>query len=278
MLKKRVIAAIMVKDGLVVQSIGFERYLPVGKIDIAIEFLEHWDVDEIAIIDIGATNNGNNIDFNSIKKASKKCFLPISAGGGIDNIDTARNILASGADKIIISSAAFTKPSFISECSEIFGDQSIVVCLDIKKMDNGEYRCFTHSGTIDTNISAIEFIEKNQNYGIGEILINSIDQDGSKKGYDIELVKLIQNIATVPVIAMGGAGSFEHMSQVFKETGISAVAAGNIFHFVEHSTAIAKAYLKNSDIPIRKSHILDYTGHIFDEFCRVTPYKFVDAI
>jgi cyclase len=278
MLKKRIIATIMIKDDLVVQSIGFSKYLPVGKIDIVIEFLEYWDVDEIVIIDIGATFNKKTIDYKSIKKASRKCFLPISAGGGINKIKDVRNILASGADKVILSGVVFKEEGFIAKCAKKFGDQSIVVCLDVKKINNGEYRCFIESGTINTGVSPCEFIENNNNLGIGEILINSIDRDGCKSGYDIELMKLIQSISKVPVIALGGAGNFEHMKDVLKQTDVSAVAAGNIFHFIEHSTAIAKAYLEKSNISIRKSYLLNYTNHIFDESNRVIPYKFEDSI
>ncbi|NVJ54179.1 MAG: imidazole glycerol phosphate synthase subunit HisF [Campylobacteraceae bacterium] len=277
MLKKRVIAVIMIKDGLVVQSIGFKKYLPIGKIDIAIEFLEHWDVDEIAIIDIEATANNKVINHNSIKKASKKCFLPICAGGGINSISDARRILASGADKIILSSVVFEKNDFILECAETFGTQSIIVCLDVKKI-GGEYRCFTNSGTINTNISPIDFIKENQEKGIGEILINSIDMDGTKKGYDIELINSVQEVSNIPVIALGGAGNFEHMNSVIKQTDVSAVAAGNIFHFIEHSTAIAKAYLKNSNVSIRKSNLLDYSNHLFNEYTRVIPFQFSEAL
>ena len=278
MLKKRLIAVILIRDGLVVQSIGFNNYLPVGKIDIVIEFLEYWDVDEIVIIDIGATINKKTIDHHSIKNASKKCFLPISAGGGIKKINDVRNILVSGADKVILSSIVFRDDSFISRCSEKFGDQSVVVCLDIKQKNNGKYECFIDSGNINTRISPIEFIKKNKSSGIGELLINSIDRDGSKKGYDIDLIKSIQDNSDVPIIALGGAGNFDHMNDVFKQTDISAVAAGNIFHFVEHSTAIAKAHLENSGISIRESYLLNYTNHIFDESSRVIPYKFNEAI
>jgi len=278
MLKKRLIATILIRDDLVVQSIGFSKYLPVGKIDIVIEFLQYWDVDEIVIIDIGATQNKKTIDYEGIKRASRKCFLPISAGGGINKIQDFRNILASGADKVILSSVIFRKKEFISRCAERFGEQSIVACLDVKKIDNGEYRCFIESGTINTSISPTEFIEKNNTSGIGEIIINSIDRDGTKDGYDIELIRSIQNVSSVPIIALGGAGNFDHMSSVLNQTNISAVAAGNIFHFTEHSTAVAKAYLEKSNIAIRQSYLLNYSSHIFDESNRVIPKKFEESI
>lgn len=278
MLKKRIIAAILMIDGLVVQSIGFKKYLPIGKIDIVVEFLEYWDVDEIVIIDIGATLNGKCVSHESIKKVSKRCFVPISAGGGIKSIEDVRRVLSNGADKVVLSNISFENPSIISDLAKEFGNQSLIICLDVKSTGVGGYSCFTNSGMVDTGKCPYEFLSMIQQRGIGEIIINSIDRDGSKSGFDIELMKGIQNISKVPVIALGGAGNFEHMVEVLIKTDISAVAVGNLFHFTEHSVAVAKAYLEKANIQVRKSYLLSYSNHVFDSLNRVVPFEFKESI
>ena len=269
MLKRRIIACLMVQNNLVVQSIGFKQFLPIGKLDIALEFLEYWDIDEIIILDIDATLNNRVFNHNIIKDISKKIFIPISIGGGIKSIDDVSNIITSGADKVVLNSVAYSNPDLIKECKNSFGTQSIIVSIDVKKDLSGQYKVYIESGTKQIEISFKDYIKQIEQNGAGEIIINSIDNDGKKNGYDIELINLTTNLVNIPIIAMGGAGNSQHFVDVLDNTKVSGVAAGNMFHFLEHSTAISKAYLKNNFNNIRVNNILDYSKHKFDTQCRI---------
>lgn len=270
MLKKRVIASLMIKDDLVVQSIGFKKFLPIGKLEIALEFLEYWDVDEIVILDISATKNNKVFNSDLIQKISEKVFIPISIGGGVKTLEDVRKIISNGADKVVLNSSVYNNFNLIKECANSFGKQSVIVCIDVKK-ENDQYIIYTHSGAKRLEIDLVEYLEKIQKYGVGEILINSIDRDGSKEGYDLALISLVCSKSKVPVIALGGAGTTEDMLKVLQNTKVSGVAAGNMFHFIEHSTAVSKSFLRKNMNNIRLNPYLDYTSFDFDSNCRILP-------
>jgi len=253
MLKKRLIPCIILRDGLLVQSIEFKRYLPIGKPKIAVEFFNAWDVDEIVILDISASHENRGPLFELIEHVSKICFVPLTVGGGIRSIADIRDILKVGADKVSINTEAVTTPSFITEAAEVFGSQCMVVSIDVKTNQDGCYEVFSHCGKNPAGLHPVEWARKAEEMGAGEIFLNSINRDGTKRGYDLELVKMVSTAVSIPVIACGGAGKMEHFAEGISEGNASAVSAANIFHYYEHSTILAKAQLKKAGVAIRLS-------------------------
>lgn len=248
MLKTRIIGVLVVRNGVVVQSIGFKNYLPVGRPSIAVEYLNKWGIDEIALSDISATPNGNSPDYQKLKEYSKYCHVPLSVGGGIKKLQDIEKLIRSGADKVIINSAFYENPQLVTEGSEEFGDQCIIVSLDAHK-ENGKYEVFTESGENPTGKTPAELAKLAEDCGAGEILLNSIDHDGMKDGYDLALLETVRDAVNIPVIICGGAGCPQHLFDAIKRK-VSAVAAANFFHFTEHSVILAKTFLtmKNSNV------------------------------
>ena len=269
MLKKRLIACIVVRDGLVVQSIGFRRYLPIGRPKTAIEFVAKWDVDEIIVLDITATPEGRGPDLDVIGMAVEKCFVPITIGGGINSLSRVTAAMRAGADKIVINSAAIASPAFIAECADAYGSQCIVASIDAREIQPGRYEVFGNSGTRGTGMDPAAWAEKVQRHGAGEIFINSIDRDGSKRGYDLTLIRKVADAVSIPVIACGGVGTYRHFAPGIIEGGASAVAAANIFHYIEHSTIVAKAHIRRAGIDIRLDSLAHYGKFDFDEHGRL---------
>lgn len=245
MLKQRLISFLPVKKGVVVQSIGFERYLPVSKPRIAVEFLNQWGIDEIILVDIEVTVLGRRVDLEMIRGVSKVCFVPLTVGGGIRSVSDMKDIIHSGADKISINSAAFHTPELITQGAETFGSQCIVVSIDVRRNRKCDFEVFLHSGQEATGVQPVELAKKVERLGAGEILLNSIDRDGLKTGYDLDLAQEVARSVRIPVIICGGVGHPKHFAEGLKIPNVSAVAAGNIFHFSEHSATIVKAYLRN---------------------------------
>ena len=269
MLKKRLIPCLILKDGLIVQSIQFKRYLPIGKAGIAVEFVSNWDVDEIVLIDISATKQERKPDLELIELISKKCFVPLTIGGGIHELETIKDVIRAGADKISINSEALNNPAFITQAADVFGAQCIVVSIDVKVNDKGDYEVVADNGQIWTGKNPPEWAKEVEERGAGEIFLNSVDQDGMKQGYDLELIRQVSDAVRIPVIACGGVGQFEHLVDGVEKGHASAVAAGNIFHYTEHSTIVAKAYLQNKDVPVRLNTAAKYDGFTFDEHGRI---------
>jgi len=269
MLKKRLIACLIIKNGIVVQSINFKKYLPIGKPSISVEFLNKWGIDEIIILDIDATAEGRGPNFEMIKNISKKCFVPLTVGGGINSLEEMKKIIRYGADKISINASAIKNASIISKASEILGDQSIVVSMDIKKNKNGKYEVYSYLDRKSTGINPVDFAEKVEKLGAGEIFLNSVDGDGSKTGFDIKLTSMVSESVSIPVIACGGAGHPQHFYDCFTKGGVNVVAAGNYFHFTEHSPITTKSFLKQKGIDVRIDTQAKYEGFSFDEFGRV---------
>jgi len=268
LLKNRLIPCIIIKGELVVQSFFFKRYLPIGNTKTAIEFFVDWDVDEIVLLDINATKENRGPNIKIIRWASKECFVPLTIGGGIKSINDIEAVLKAGADKICINSYAIDNPFFISESSKKFGSQCITVSIDVKIHETGEYEVFTLNGKNATGKTPYVWAKEVESLGAGEILVNSIDRDGSRKGFDIKLLNLVSGAVNIPVIACGGVGKVEHLSKGIIDGKCHAVAAANIFQHTEHSTVLAKAHLKKMGIPIRISSNVNYDGQDFDHLGR----------
>ncbi len=207
--------------------------------------------DEICFLDITASNENRNTIINVVNKTAEKCFVPLTVGGGIRSIDNIRELLLAGADKVSINTAAVKDMSFVKKASKKFGTQCMVVAVDAKKVSEGKWEIFTHGGREKTGIDAIEFSKRAEANGAGEILLTSMDKDGTKTGYDLELLKNITKSLSIPVIASGGAGNLEHMHDAIKSGGASAVLAASIFHYGEFTIKDTKEYLKSKNIPVR---------------------------
>jgi cyclase len=262
MLKKRIIANLVVKDGIVVQSIGFARYLPVGRPEIASDFFNRWGADEIIYTDISASLNGSQPDYHLIKQVSAGCFVPLTVGGGIRDISAIRELMQCGADKICLNSAALNDPDLVTEAAAIFGNQCIIVSIDALQV-NGSYFVYDYLKKTTMDLSPEHFAKMMEARGAGEILINSVDRDGSYRGFDQELVNSVCNAVKIPVICLGGAGNAGHFTDVLINTGISAAAAANFFHFSEHSIITTKAQIARH-LPIRLETHADYRDAVFD--------------
>lgn len=270
MLKHRLIPCLILKEDRIVQSIQFKRYLPIGGAHVAIEFFVNWDVDEIILLDIHATAKGRKPQIELITFFAKQCFVPFTVGGGITTTEDIRNILKAGADKVSINAVAVRNPEFISEAANIFGNQCITISIDAKKSASGEYEVYTGSGKNPTGMHPVAWAKRVESLGAGEVLLNSIDRDGTKQGYDLALIKMVSQAVSIPVIACGGVGRMEHFVEGVAVGGAQAVAAANIFQFTEHSTIIAKAYLKRAGVDVRLTSSVKYEGIKIDETGRIT--------
>lgn len=263
MVKKRLVVSLLVREGLIVQSFDFKRYLPIGRPRFPIEHVSRWDVDEIVLLDMSASRNKSCIDTELVEMISKYCNVPLTVGGGIKNIEDASKLIRAGADKISINNIALKNPSLISELADNFGSQAVIVSIDSKK-NNQNYRVFSHLDSKVINISPKKWAKKCEDFGAGEIFLNSVDRDGSRKGYDLKLIKEVSSNIKIPVIVCGGVGKFSHFSEGVKN-GASAVAAANIFHHIEHSTILAKASLLRDKVDIRLDSDATYKSRDFDD-------------
>lgn len=260
MLKKRVVAVVVVKDGLVVQSLGFKRYLPVGRPAVAIEFLSRWGADEIVLLDISASRRGNGPDFDSVRRAAEKCRVPLAVGGGITNIRHIGELIRWGADKVCINHALFEHFDLVPEAAAVFGSQCIIASLDVCKQDS--YRIYDHVGGGLRAEDPILFAQRLQEAGAGEILVNCVDRDGARQGFDIDFLANIAGALSIPVIGCGGAGHAKHFSEVFYRTGVSGAAAANMFHYTEHSVIQVKAQV-GANAAIRNEAAAQYRDNPF---------------
>jgi cyclase len=266
-LKRRIAAMLVVRDGIVVQSIGFRRYLPVGKPAIAIEFLNDWGVDEILLLDISASRAGRPPDFDMVNHATVGCRVPLAVGGGVTHLDHVRQLMHAGADKVCFNQAALHQPSLLGETARVFGDQCVVASIDSVATDAGPRVFDYRTGAIRSEAPA-ELARRMQDLGAGEILINSVDRDGSRRGFDLDLVRSVCDAVSLPVICCGGAGGAGHFAEVLTNTGASAAAAGNFFHFTEHSVTTVKARVSR-EVPVRHDSHATYLGACFDDAGRL---------
>ena len=251
MLKKRIIPCLDVKDGRVVKGINFVDLIDAGDPVEQASIYNQNGADEICFLDITASSDKRDILLDTVKKTAECCFVPLTVGGGVRSIQDIRNLLLAGADKVSINTAAIKNPNLIKESANKFGSQCIVVAIDAKKGKDNTWEVFTHGGRQPTQLNALEFAKLAQENGAGEILLTSMDRDGTKEGYDIELTKKISSSLNIPVIASGGVGNLEHLKDGIIKGGSSAVLAASIFHFGEYSIQEAKEYLKKENVPVR---------------------------
>ena len=251
MLKNRVIPCLDVKNGRVVKGINFVDLKDAGDPVEQASIYDKGGADEICFLDITASNENRNTIIDVVNKTAEKCFVPLTVGGGIRTIENIRNLLLAGADKVSINTAAVKNMKFVNEASKKFGTQCMVVAVDAKKVSEGNWEIFTHGGRKKTGIDVIEFSKKAEANGAGEILLTSMDKDGTKTGYDLELLKKITESINIPVIASGGAGNLEHLYEAIKTGGASAVLAASIFHYGEYTVKEVKEYLNSKNVLVR---------------------------
>jgi len=247
---KRIIPCLDVNDGRVVKGINFVELKDAGDpVEIAKSYNEQ-GADELTFLDITASSDGRGLLFGIIEKVANQIFIPLTVGGGVRNCEDIRNLLNSGADKVGINTSAILNPNFVSESSSRFGSQAIVVAIDAKKVDD-HYEVFTHGGRNATGIDAIMWAKKMADYGAGELLITSMDRDGTKSGFDNNLMKSISNSVDIPIIASGGVGTLKHLVDGVKDGEADAVLAASIFHYGEYSIQEAKNYMHEHGIEMR---------------------------
>lgn len=251
MLKRRIIPCLDVKDGRVVKGINFINLVDAGDPVEQAKVYSDSGADEICFLDITASNENRDILLDTVQKTAEQCFVPLTVGGGVRSLQDIRNLLLAGADKVSINTAAINNPDLIKQAALQFGSQCIVVAIDAKKTSEDKWNVFTHGGRNQTELDALEYSLLAQNNGAGEILLTSMDKDGTKSGYDINLTKTISNNLSIPVIASGGVGTLEHIRDGIVNGGASAVLAASIFHFGEFSIKQVKEYLKSQSVSVR---------------------------
>jgi cyclase len=255
MLKARIIPCLDVKDGRVVKGVNFVDLRDAGDPVQIAKAYDEAGADELCFLDITATHENRGIILDVVRQTAEQCFMPLTVGGGVRTIDDIRKLLLAGADKVSINTAAVKNPDFVAEATLKFGAQCIVVAVDAKKVSaEGEplrWEIFTHGGREPTGIDAIEFARKVVSLGAGEILLTSMDRDGTGEGFDIQLTRAVSRAVDVPVIASGGVGSLQHLVDGIKQAEASAVLAASIFHFGTHTISEAKQFMAQQGVPVR---------------------------
>jgi cyclase len=251
MLKNRIIPCLDVNNGRVVKGINFIELKDAGDPVEQAAFYDQSGADEICFLDITASHENRDIIIDIVNKTAEKCFVPLTVGGGVKTLKNIRDLLLAGADKVSINTAAVNDINFIEEASKKFGTQCMVVAVDAKKISDNKWEIFTHGGRNKTGIDAIEFAKKAEDRGAGEILLTSMDKDGTKTGYDIDLLKQVTARVNIPVIASGGAGNLEHLYEGITKGGANAVLAASIFHYGEYTVKEAKEYLNSKNVSVR---------------------------
>src|SRR6201996_7730361 len=251
MLKKRVIPCLDVKDGRVVKGVKFQSLVDAGDPVEQARIYDREGADELCFLDITASQEERATLFDVVRRTAEQCFMPLTVGGGVREVEDIRRLLLAGADKVSINSAAVQRPDFVREAAEKYGDQCIVVAIDARQTAPGTWEVFTHGGRKGTGLDAVEWARRMTDHGAGEILLTSMDRDGTKSGFDLELTRAVSDAVPVPVIASGGVGNTQDLVDGVTRGHASAVLAASIFHFGEVSISQAKAALAAAGIPVR---------------------------
>ncbi len=252
MLAKRIIPCLDVKDGRVVKGINFVNITDAGDPVECAKAYDRQGADEIVFLDITATCESRNTMEDVVRRTAENIFVPLTVGGGIRTVEDFRRILRAGADKVSVNSAAVYRPELISEAADCFGSQCVVLAVDVRKSADGRYRVFTAGGRSDSGLDAEEWIVRAETLGAGEILLTSMDADGTKKGFDLDITGRISSLVKIPVIASGGCGSLAHFTEVFEKTKASAALAASLFHYGELTVGEVKRELRAHKIPVRE--------------------------
>ncbi|MBW8727702.1 MAG: imidazole glycerol phosphate synthase subunit HisF [Inquilinus limosus] len=251
MLKVRVIPCLDVKDGRVVKGVNFENLVDAGD---PVEQARHYDregADELVYLDIAATHENRGVLFDVVRRTAEQVFMPLTVGGGVRSVDDVRALLLAGADKVSINSAAVARPELVSEAAVKFGRQCVVVAIDAKQVSDGKWEIFTHGGRKGTGIDAVDWADRMCAAGAGELLVTSMDRDGTKEGFDIGLLQRIRQVVGIPIIASGGVGTLQHLADGALSGGATGLLAASIFHFGTFSIAQAKQHLAEAGLPVR---------------------------
>jgi cyclase len=252
MLTKRIIPCLDVTGGRVVKGVKFLELRDAGDpVEIA-EMYDQQGADELTFLDITASSDQRNIIIDVVRRTAERVFMPLTVGGGVRAVEDIRQLLNAGADKVSINTAAVHRPEFVKEAAERFGSQCTVVAIDARQVPGeGRWEVYTHGGRNATGIDAIEWAQRMEEYGAGEILLTSMDRDGTKYGYDLQLTRSVVDAVSIPVIASGGVGTLEHLHEGFTAGGASACLAASIFHYREYTIEEAKEYLRQKGVPVR---------------------------
>ncbi len=250
-LKVRIIPCLDVKDGRVVKGVNFVNLVDAGDPVEQAKVYDREGADELTFLDITASHENRDTILDVVARTADQCFMPLTTGGGVRTIEDIRKLLLAGTDKVSINTAAVNRPEFVKEAAEKFGSQCIVVAVDAKRVGEGRFEVFTHGGRNATGIEAVGWAQRMAEYGAGEILLTSMDRDGTKIGFDLALTRAVSDAVPIPVIASGGVGTLEHLAEGVLEGHASAVLAASIFHFGTFSISQAKAHMAKAGIPIR---------------------------
>lgn len=255
MLKVRVIPTLLWKQFGLVKGVGFDSWRRVGTVLPAVKVYNQRDVDELVLVDIVSNSTGEEPDFESVDEFGQDCFVPLTVGGGITCIEQVQRLLRAGADKVCVNTAIYARPELVTEVAGRHGTQCVVVSVDVRSKGPGQWECFSHSGQRATGRDVLAWVKELEDRGAGEILMTSIERDGTMQGYDLALIEAVVHTVRIPVIASGGAGNYQHMIDAVLKAGASAVAAASIFHFTEQTPAEAKAAMQAAGIAVRQNFV-----------------------
>ena len=251
MLKARIIPCLDVKDGRTVKGVNFVDLVDAGDPVEQAKFYDEQGADELTFLDITASHENRDTIFDVVNRTAEQCFMPLTVGGGVRQVEDIRKLLLAGADKVSINTAAVHRPEFVGEAAEKFGSQCIVVAIDARSTGPNKWEIFTHGGRKATGIDAIDWAGKMATLGAGEILLTSMDRDGTRSGFDIELTRTMSDSVQIPVIASGGVGTLDHLVEGIRDGHASAVLAASVFHFGEYSIIEAKAHMAAAGVAVR---------------------------